>query len=146
MTVGAANAVSARNQLSGQISEFRTGEAMSLVTITANGLQLTSAITNQAVQELGLRANDSVLALVKSTETMLIKGDAAAVKISARNKITGRVTDIQKGSAMACVAIDAGGIKLTSAITRPAIDDLQVRNGDTVTAVFKSTEVILQKT
>ena len=84
MAVGAMNAVSARNQMNGQVAEIRAGEAMSLVTITANGRQLTSAITNQAVQDLGLKANDSVVALVKSTETMLIKGDAAGVKISAQ--------------------------------------------------------------
>jgi molybdopterin-binding protein len=38
-----------------------------------------------------------------------------------------------------------GAMKLTSAITRQAIDELQLSNGDAVTAVFKATEVVLQK-
>jgi hypothetical protein len=48
--------------------------------------------------DLGLKGNDSVVALVK----LLVKGDAAGVKLSARNKITGRVTDIQKNGAKEC--------------------------------------------
>ena len=73
------------------------------------------------------------------------KGDAGAMKISARNKISGRITDIEKGSAMATVMIDARDCKLTTAITRQAADDLQLAPGDQVTALFKSTEVLLQK-
>ena len=77
---------------------------------------------------------------------MLLKGDTSAIKVSARNKISGRVTDIQQGSAMSCVTIDAGNWKLTSAITRQAIDELQLKNGEPVTVLIKATEVLLQKT
>ena len=143
-TVG--NAISARNQISGTVTSIRAGAAMSVLTIAADGQELVSAITNQAVQELGLKTNDSVVAVVKSTETMLVKGDASSIKISARNKISGRVTDIQQGSAMSCVTVDAGSWKLTSAITRQAVDELQLQNGEPVTALIKATEVLLQKT
>ncbi len=143
-TVG--NAISARNQISGTVSCFRAGAAMSMVTIATDRQELTSAITNQAVQEMGLKTNDSVMALVKSTETMLVKGDVSAIKISARNKISGLVTDIQQGSAMSCVTVDAGSWKLTSAVTRQAVEELQLQNGEPVTALIKATEVLLQKT
>ena len=83
------NAMSARNQLSGQIAEIRAGSAMSLITLTGDGFQLTSAITSQAVQDLGLKTDDSVVALVKATEIMLLKGDTAKVKISARIELLG---------------------------------------------------------
>lgn len=145
MTTSVSSAVSARNQISGRISSIQSGAAMSVVTIFADGQQIISAITNHAVHDLGLKTNDPVLALVKSTDTMLAKGDAADMMISARNRVSGRVTDIQKGGAMACVTIDAGNWKLTSAITRQAIDELQIENGEQVTAIFKATEVLLQK-
>ena len=145
MATGLTSPVSARNQISGKVTDIQSGTAMSVVTIAGDGQQLISAITNQAVQELGLKKNDSVVALIKSTETMLVKGEMAGMKISARNKISGRVTGIQKGNAMATVNIDGGSLKLTSAITRQAIDELQLSNGDAVTAVIKATEVVVQK-
>jgi molybdate transport system regulatory protein len=145
MATAVMNSVSARNQISGTIADIQAGTAMTIVTVSANGQTIVSAITNQAVQELGLKKNDSVVALVKSTEAIIAKGDAGAMKVSARNKVAGRITDIQKGSAMGSVMIDAGQLKITSAITRQAIDELQLTQGDQVTAFFKATEVILQK-
>lgn len=145
MATSVTHPLSARNQISGRVLDIQAGTAMSIVIIAMNGQQITSAITTQAVQELGLKPNDSVVALVKSTETMLMKGDAGSLKISARNKISGRVLDVQKGNAMCCVTMDTGTGRLTSAITRPAIDELQIQKGDQVTAFFKATEVLLQK-
>ena len=145
MTTGIAHQLSARNQISGTIAEIRKGAAMSVVTVSAHGHTITSSITNQAVEELGLRQNDPVIALVKATEGIIAKGDAGAMKISARNKVSGRITSIEKGSAMAAVTLDAQHWKLTTAITTQAADDLQLATGDQVTALFKSTDVLLQK-
>jgi|SRR5215813_3295276 len=145
MVTSVGNPVSARNQISGRVIGIQKGAAMSVVTISADGQQLISAITNQAVEELDLKTNDSVLALVKASDAMLIKGDMGSLKISARNKIGGRVSEIQKGNAMACVTVDGGSWKVTSSITRQAVDDLQLKYGDAVTAIFKATEVLLQK-
>ena len=145
MATGVMNQISARNQITGRVAEIQAGSAMSVVTVSADGHTLVSAITNQAVQELGLQKNDSVIALVKSTEALIAKGDATAMRVSARNKIAGRITDIQKGTAMGSVTVDVGRWKITAAITRQAIDDLQLTHGDQVTAFFKATEVMLQK-
>jgi molybdate transport system regulatory protein len=145
MTTGIANNVSARNQISGTIANIQKGAAMSVVTVSANGHTITSAITNGAVEDLGLKKNDAVVALVKATEALIAKGDMGAMKVSARNKISGRVTDIRKGPAMASVTVDAGELKLTTAITSLAADDLQLKQGDQVTTLFKATEVMLQK-
>jgi molybdate transport system regulatory protein len=145
MPTGIANQISARNQISGTIADIKEGAAMSVITVSANGHTIMSAITNQAVQELGLRQHDGVIALIKATEGIITKGDAGAMKISARNKVSGRITRIDKGPAMAAVSLDANNWKLTTAITRQAADDLQLAQGDQVTALFKATEVLLQK-
>ena len=145
MTTGIANQLSARNQISGTIAAIQKGVAMSIVTVAAKGHTITSAITNQAVQDLGLRQHDAVIAVIKATEGIIAKGDAGAMKISARNKVSGRITHIDKGPAMAAVTLDARDWKLTTAITRHAADDLQLAQGDQVTALFKATEVLLQK-
>jgi molybdopterin-binding protein len=46
---------------------------------------------------------------------------------------------------MAGVTLDAQNWKLTTAITRQAAEDLQLAQGDQVTALFKATEVLRQK-
>jgi molybdopterin-binding protein len=82
---------------------------------------------------------------LKATETISAKGDARARKVRARNKVSGRVTDIRKGPAMASISVDAGELKLTTAMTSQAADDLQLKQGDRVMTLFKDTEVMRQK-
>jgi two-component system, NtrC family, sensor histidine kinase HydH len=60
-----------RKRISGRVADIKSGEAMSIVTINAGDQSLVSTITNQAARELGLKVNDSVIALVKSTEAEL---------------------------------------------------------------------------
>jgi molybdopterin-binding protein len=96
MTTGTATQVRARNQISGTITNIQSGTAMSVVTVSAKGHIVVSAITNQAVEELGLKKNDSVIALVKANEAIIAKCDADEMKVSARDKVSGRVTDFVK--------------------------------------------------
>ena len=55
MATGIANNVSARNQISGTIANIQKGAAMSVFTVSANGHTITSAITNGAVEDSGLK-------------------------------------------------------------------------------------------
>ena len=63
--------LSIRNQLPGTVTGIATGGAMALVKMAVQGAELTSAITTDAAQDLGLAAGASVVALVKSTEISL---------------------------------------------------------------------------
>ena len=68
------------------------------------------------------------------------------MKLSARNIIKGKVVDIAKGPATAKVKIDIGGGNiLTSSITTEAADDLGLQVGDQVSAIVKSSDVIIGK-
>lgn len=145
MTTAVKNSISARNQIRGTVGEIKAGQAMTVVTVNAGSDRLTSAITNESVQELGLKTGDQVIALIKSTEAMLIKGDIAQMKLSARNRLTGQVTSVQKGNAMGYVTLSVEDAQIGASVTRAALDDLQINNGDRITAAFKATEVMLQK-
>src|SRR5215213_1646136 len=118
--------LSARNQIRGTVSGMTCGQAMTLVTIAAGEHRLVSAVTNAAVKEMDLKTNDRVVAVVKSTEAMLLKGNIDQLKISARNRISGEVTDVQRGAAMGCVTLNSHGITVSAAITREAIEDLHI--------------------
>ena len=67
-------------------------------------------------------------------------------KLSARNQLQGKVVAVQKGQTTAHVRIDiGGGIILTSSITNEAVDDLALKNGDSVYAVIKASDVMIGK-
>ncbi|HTS60537.1 MAG TPA: TOBE domain-containing protein [Candidatus Acidoferrales bacterium] len=65
--------------------------------------------------------------------------------ISARNQLTGRISDIQFGEIMAHVTVRVGKSTIESVITRRSAEQLGLKKGDTVTAIIKSTEVMLMK-
>ena len=65
--------------------------------------------------------------------------------ISARNKLRGKIEEIQLGGIMAHVVVRVGDNVIESAITRRGADELKLKKGDAVAAVVKATEVMIQK-
>ncbi|MEU1862511.1 TOBE domain-containing protein [Streptomyces gardneri] len=71
LATGPVEGISIRNQLAGSVTEVATGGAMGSVKVSVEGGELTAAITKDAVEDLGLKAGSSVVALIKSTEISL---------------------------------------------------------------------------
>lgn len=67
------------------------------------------------------------------------------MKLSARNALKGKVVEITKGQVVAKVKMDIGGQSITSLVSVEAIDDLDLKVGDDVSAIVKSTEVMIGK-
>ncbi|NJJ41896.1 TOBE domain-containing protein [Paenibacillus apii] len=65
------------------------------------------------------------------------------MKLSARNQLEGRVMLVKAGPINAEVVIDAGGQKITSIISLDALEELGIKEGSTVTALFKASSVLL---
>jgi len=65
--------------------------------------------------------------------------------LSARNRLLGKVIEIQFGGVMAHVVVQAGKNLIESVITKRSADEMKLKVGDTVSAVIKSTEVMLEK-
>jgi len=65
--------------------------------------------------------------------------------LSARNRIEGKVVEIQVGGVMAHVVVRAGKNLIESVITKRSLDEMKLKIGDKVSAVIKSTEVMLEK-
>lgn len=49
------------------------------------------------------------------------------------------------GDVMAHIVVQVGENEIESVITRRSAEELDLKNGDTVTVVIKSTEVMIQK-
>ena len=67
------------------------------------------------------------------------------MKISARNKLQATIKEVIKGTVMAKVVMDYKGDELVAAITVDSVDDLDLKPGDTVTALIKATEMMVIK-
>jgi molybdopterin-binding protein len=65
------------------------------------------------------------------------------VKLSARNKLAGTVSDIHRGEAIANVVIDVSGQRLVASITVEAVDELGLQQGSSVTAIIKASDVMV---
>ena len=65
--------------------------------------------------------------------------------LSARNHLVGKIEELQLGSVMAHVSVRVGDNIVESVITRRSAEEMKLKIGDTVAAVIKSTEVMLQK-
>src|SRR5262249_21192122 len=65
--------------------------------------------------------------------------------ISARDRLKGTVEEVVLGTVMAHVVVRVGDNLIESAITRRSANELHLKKGDTVTAIIKSTEVMIQK-
>ena len=64
--------LSARNQLKGRVIEVRKGATTSHVRIDiGNGIVITSAITNESVADLDLKAGDEAWAVIKASDVMI---------------------------------------------------------------------------
>jgi molybdopterin-binding protein len=63
--------ISARNQLKGKVVEVQKGQTTAHVRIDVNGIIVTAAITNEAVDELGLKVGQDAYAVVKASDVMV---------------------------------------------------------------------------
>jgi molybdopterin-binding protein len=65
------------------------------------------------------------------------------MKISARNRLKGKVVDVKKGTTTAHVKIDISGTVVTASITNEAVDELGLKVGDTAYAIVKASDVMV---
>jgi molybdopterin-binding protein len=66
--------ISACNVLEGTVKEVKKGAAISHVLIDVKGLTVTSSITNEAVDELGLKTGTKVKAIIIPSDVMVAVG------------------------------------------------------------------------
>lgn len=68
------------------------------------------------------------------------------MKLSARNALKGKVVEVVPGIVTAKVKVDVGGGNtVVSVITVDSVMELDIKVGDEVHAIFKSTEVMIGK-
>ena len=132
---------SARNELSGSITEIKSGGVMSEVIVKiTDAIFIASTITNNSKERLNLQMGEAVSLLIKSSFVILSKEE---LRTSARNNIKAKVTEVSKGAVNGEVKLALGENTLCSIITNDAIEALDIKTGDDVYAIFKASSVII---
>ena len=72
MADGLAKRISARNHLRGTVEEVVLGTVTAKVSLRVGENLIESVITKQSVEEMGIKVGDTVMALIKSTEVMIM--------------------------------------------------------------------------
>jgi molybdate transport system regulatory protein len=67
-------------------------------------------------------------------------------KLSARNKLLGKVLEVEKDGLVCKIKIEVEPSIITSVVTEEAVQTLDIKPGDSIYAVIKSTEVMVAKT
>jgi len=104
----------------------------------------------------GARLTDlgrSLLGEYNQVESYLIKVlsdsgslEVKGLKLSARNRFKGKVVSVEKGVITAKVKVEVKvPVTVTAVITKEAVEDLDIKVGDEVEAIVKSTEVMIAK-
>lgn len=104
----------------------------------------------------GARLTDlgkSLLAEYKQAEIYLDKVlsnpeclEVKSLKLSARNQFKGKVVAVEKGVITGKVKVEIKmPVTITAVITKEAIEELDIKVGDEVSAIVKSTEIMIAK-
>jgi molybdopterin-binding protein len=87
--------------------------------------------------------------LVPLSEVERLRGGpptvTTGIRFSARNRIAGVVREVKADGVMALVEIEAGPYTLAAAITRDAVEELQLAPGVAVVATVKATSVMVSR-
>jgi molybdate transport system regulatory protein len=147
---------SARNQWVGTVGAIRAGAVNDEVEVLlADGphapdgrhapgsTPLTAVITRESTQALGLQPGQPVIAFVKASAVLLATG-LGPVRVSARNRLEGTVSQVRPGAVNAEVTVQAAnGLPVVAVVTQAAVDSLGLRPGIPVTVLVQASDVLL---
>lgn len=135
---------SARNQWMGKVTAVRSGAVNDEIEVTLPGGQrLAAIITRESTQTLGLKTEQAVIVLVKAS-SVLLATNLQGARISARNRIEGKVLAVTPGAVNAEVTLKTeDGLEVVAIVTQGAVTELALTPGASATALVKASDVIL---
>jgi molybdate transport system regulatory protein len=134
---------SARNQYGGTIRRLRKGAVNAEVVLDlGDDMEIVASITNEAVADLELAKGKAAYALIKSSFVLLTT--TKNMRISARNQLQGKVSEVVRGSVNSEVKLALAGARtLTAIVTNESVTNLGLKKGVGCTALIKASHVLI---
>jgi molybdate transport system regulatory protein len=136
--------LSARNLFKGTVSRVKIGAVNAEVELQLKGKDsIIAVITNESVQNLGIKKGRGAYAIIKASSVIIGK-DFQDAKVSARNKLCGKIIKIIEGAVNTEVTLEMPGENTISAIvTNESAKNMNLIEGEESYAIFKASSVIL---
>jgi len=99
----------------------------------------------KTVQTPGGHHRVSEAALQKDKKKPAVESRQRFRRVSGRNQLVGKVVSLRVEGLLAEVVIVVGDAQVTSIITANAARELRLKKGDTVAALIKSTDVMIER-
>ncbi len=131
------------SKVCGTITSVTKGHIHANVQILWKSIPLSVVITKASCEDMHLSEGDSITVLIKGTDVMLAKSFSGM--ISARNRVSGIVKRIIRGDVVSKVFVESQEEMLHAIITNTSLEEMDIKESDEVTAIVKSTELILYK-
>ena len=135
---------SARNSFFGKIHDIKRGDIQSRVSLTTmGGYTVTTIITNESSELLGLKQGRLITAEVKAPWVVLHGGEAEPA-CSAENRFNGRITGVRKGDINTEYTVRiSDGTELCAIVSTESSRRFAHKPGDRVWALFSCFAVVL---
>ena len=136
------------NQLRGTVETIQTDGVVAMVTLRlVSGDTLCVLVDSDDSKDLGIVPGAEVLALFKATSVSLAhpSEEKNIMKLSFPNQIRGKVVNIISSTTLVIVYIDTPAGQVVSAMIPSAAEQIELKVGDEVTALFKALDVSLAK-
>ncbi|MCR4290229.1 MAG: TOBE domain-containing protein [Candidatus Scalindua sp.] len=131
------------SKVCGTITRVVKGHIHASVQILWKSIPLSVVITKASCEDMHLSEGDSITVLIKGTDVMLAKSFSGM--ISARNRVSGIVKRIIQGDVVSKVFVESQEEMLHAIITNTSLEEMDIREGNEIMAIVKSTELILYK-
>ena len=132
-----------KNRLPVKITGIKKGKLNAHISLDWRSLPMSVIITSNSVDEMRLEEGDPIEVLFKASDVIIAQGLSG--KLSARNILPGIITGITKGFPLAMITLDCKEDKVAAELTISSLEDMDLKAGDRVDAVIKSSELILAK-
>ncbi|WP_370443935.1 molybdopterin-binding protein, partial [Aquimarina sp. Aq78] len=127
----------------GEITSIKTNGSLSLVTVDVGAVFFNTIIIETPDTAPYLKQGNHIKMIFKETEVIVGKGIEHSISI--QNKAIGEIINIKKGQLLSTLTIDSTIGHLTAIITSDAADQLQLEIGEKITAMIKTTEIMLSE-
>lgn len=129
------------NKLRGIISQVVSDEHMSIVEMKVNDVTLKTIVIETPATAPFLQTGNEINVLFKETEVSIATDYSG--KISLQNKMNCQINNINKGRLLSTISLDFKGTNISSVITSAAVEQLDLKVDDMVTALVKTNEIII---
>ncbi|MCX4562715.1 TOBE domain-containing protein [Streptomyces phaeochromogenes] len=124
---------------------YRIGEAAALLGVSADTVRRLVDGGKLAAERDGTGRRIIPGPVLAAYARQLHRTERETVGSSARNRLSGIVTDVILGDVSAQVEIQAGPFRVVSLVSRESAEELKLEPGVPAVAVIKSTNVVVER-